>query len=122
AALSSVQALGVTMKFAIVISAALTVTAVFAVKKSPGPGCIDMVPECPGWAADGECEKNPGGMRPNCPKSCGMCGKTVECVDTNPDECVDGWVDGDCTNGNRIWMFFNCPKTCGTCDVPFTGL
>jgi hypothetical protein len=28
---------------------------------------------CAGWAKGGECDKNPGYMRGNCPKSCGAC-------------------------------------------------
>lgn len=35
--------------------------------------CRDSVTSCSMWAEAGECAKNPGYMRPNCPKSCDAC-------------------------------------------------
>lgn len=35
--------------------------------------CQDTVTTCATWAEAGECLKNPGYMRPNCPKSCDAC-------------------------------------------------
>ena len=35
--------------------------------------CVDKNDGCEDWAANGECEKNPGYMRPECAKSCGLC-------------------------------------------------
>lgn len=32
---------------------------------------------CPGWAKNGECQKNPGFMKINCRKSCNTCGKLL---------------------------------------------
>lgn len=85
----------------------------------PLKGCLDMDEECIIWASVGECKKNPTWMMPNCPVSCGLCGKKVKCMDLYR-ECT-GWAnEGECTE-NRIWMFFNCPKSCSTCDQAFTG-
>ncbi|CAL4067743.1 unnamed protein product, partial [Meganyctiphanes norvegica] len=108
----------VIMKFLILICA-LTVAVVVAQDKTAG--CIDQVPDCPKWAADGECKKNPVWMKPNCPVSCELCDKVVKCVDSYKDQCVEWKKNGDCTSENRIWMFFNCPKACGTCGTKFTG-
>ena len=49
-----------------------------AAKKSASRGpatgaCVDKNDGCEDWAANGECEKNPGYMRPECAKSCGLC-------------------------------------------------
>jgi len=35
--------------------------------------CEDAAEGCVGWASGGECERNPGFMRPNCRLSCGVC-------------------------------------------------
>jgi len=35
--------------------------------------CDDRVQQCPGFAANGECDRNPGWMIVNCPKSCRAC-------------------------------------------------
>ena len=35
--------------------------------------CRDTNENCKHWAEAGECENNPGFMRPNCPKSCDSC-------------------------------------------------
>lgn len=40
---------------------------------SAPPTCQDFDPSCPGWAAIGQCEKNPPYMIPYCPLSCGVC-------------------------------------------------
>jgi hypothetical protein len=37
------------------------------------PGCKDDADACAGWAAAGECEKNPGFMQSNCKLTCGTC-------------------------------------------------
>jgi hypothetical protein len=34
----------------------------------------DKNPDCAAWSARGECEKNPGYMKPNCQVSCNCCG------------------------------------------------
>ena len=41
--------------------------------------CKDEDPQCPGWAAVGECTANPNFMLISCAKSCGQCeaGKTL---------------------------------------------
>lgn len=35
--------------------------------------CIDADKRCGGWAAAGECEKNPGYMLTSCRKACNKC-------------------------------------------------
>jgi hypothetical protein len=37
------------------------------------PGCQDDADACSGWAAAGECEKNPGFMQSSCKLTCGTC-------------------------------------------------
>ena len=39
------------------------------------PGCDDEHDICGEWASSGECEANPGYMRLNCQKACGLCAK-----------------------------------------------
>ena len=39
-----------------------------------GSSCKDNNKSCSGWAANGECTKNPGYMLVNCKKSCNKCG------------------------------------------------
>ncbi|CAL4061469.1 unnamed protein product, partial [Meganyctiphanes norvegica] len=38
-----------------------------------GGSCSDSNPGCPGWAGNGECQKNPSYMKNNCKKSCNNC-------------------------------------------------
>jgi len=45
---------------------------VYAVELSSG-GCIDLHPKCALWAVNGECDKNPRWMKPNCMESCHSC-------------------------------------------------
>lgn len=40
---------------------------------TPTDGCFDKVKTCPTWADAGECERNAGYMKENCPKSCNLC-------------------------------------------------
>ena len=42
--------------------------------------CRDKNPECALWASweSNECDKNPGYMKVNCPRSCGVC--TLESI------------------------------------------
>ena len=35
--------------------------------------CADADAECPAWATDGECSRNPEYMHAECRKSCGLC-------------------------------------------------
>nr|VZI01845.1 unnamed protein product [Spirometra erinaceieuropaei] len=80
--------------------------------------------ECIGWAARGECQKNPIWMATNCAKSCGRCGdstdettdNSADCRDTYafPKECIGWAASGECQK-NPIWMAANCAKSCGRC-------
>ena len=48
----------------------------------------DQRTDCPGWAAAGECERNPGAVLPSCPDSCDVCGAR-HCADTNATLCSE---------------------------------
>ncbi|XP_033104243.1 balbiani ring protein 3-like isoform X2 [Anneissia japonica] len=82
------------------------------------PDCKDTTKKCVGWAKNGDCEKNPKWMKPNCPLSCNSC----EIVSTLVAGCRDVqrkcpmWAEnGDCqTNPN--FMFPNCPLSCNSCN------
>ncbi|BHF60770.1 metalloendopeptidase activity [Sparganum proliferum] len=86
--------------------------------------------ECVGWAARGECQKNPIWMSANCAKSCGRCGgSTDETTDNSaackdiyafPKECVGWAARGECQK-NPIWMSANCAKSCGKCSETNTN-
>ncbi|KAL3827323.1 hypothetical protein ACHAXA_005069 [Cyclostephanos tholiformis] len=39
--------------------------------------CVDKEPRCPGWAAEGECDKNPDYMLLDCAVSCNSCPEPV---------------------------------------------
>lgn len=39
-------------------------------------GCFDLSTDCAPWAKGGQCKANPGFMKDNCPKSCGLCTTT----------------------------------------------
>merc|ERR1719346_256188 len=47
--------------------------AIDAVLLPPPPPCSDDNQMCPDWAANGECEMNPGFMLENCKQSCSVC-------------------------------------------------
>jgi len=47
-----------------------------------GSSCVDKNPSCRSWASRGECNRNPGYMNTNCPKSCNKCGTTKKKVTT----------------------------------------
>ncbi|XP_061171818.1 zinc metalloproteinase nas-15-like [Saccostrea echinata] len=79
---------------------------------------------CNVWAKQGECERNPRYMKPNCARACGICSDALaadrvvgdQCVDAYPEGTCKGWkAIGDCVS-NEKWMAQNCKKTCGVCD------
>ena len=45
----------------------------FARSAESQAGCMDENPDCPNWAAQGECQANPSFMLQSCKKSCGKC-------------------------------------------------
>ena len=49
--------------------------------------CVDLNDSCLDWATDGECEKNPGYMIKDCPRSCNVCGEDDD------DEGSDDWYE-----------------------------
>jgi len=77
----------------------------------PTPGCSDNNSKCPGWAASGECDKNPWYMLKNCIKSCKVCG----CRDFRP-RCVEWANRGECDGKNSNYMKFFCKKSCKICS------
>jgi hypothetical protein len=58
---------------AVLCSSSSAAGAYFMFFKGDDPNCIDENKECPGWAAIGECEANPGYMLSFCRKSCNTC-------------------------------------------------
>ncbi len=83
-------------------------------------GCADKNFECPSWAAEGECSKNPGWMLANCALSCDSCegGDSNEpaptCVDSD-NRCPE-WAAADECYKNPVWMGNNCKLSCGGCQ------
>jgi len=82
---------------------------------APTPGCSDSNQYCADWAANGECESNPGFMLDACPASCGACSTPGPCSDDN-QYCEDWAASGQCeTNPN--YMLETCRKSCGVCSL-----
>ena len=96
--------------------------------------CVDLNPQCAGWAEVGECARNPQAMERSCPLSCGVCtdggeiggGRAawgegeaattvanVLCLDSRPD-CVGWAAAGECARNAGVPKA--CPKSCGRCD------
>ncbi|XP_076453477.1 uncharacterized protein LOC143288737 [Babylonia areolata] len=81
-----------------------------------GP-CTDESDNCPGWAASGECSKNPGYMLLHCKLSCDLC--SGPCID-HSDNCP-GWADyGECTR-NPGYMLRHCKVSCNVCSPAGSG-
>lgn len=83
--------------------------------------CVDKNSQCGGWAAIGECTKNPDYMLENCKKSCKKCGggggggeDKGDCVNKHKN-CNDWATRGEC-NANPVYMNENCKKACGKCE------
>jgi len=55
-------------------------------------------PNCGSWANNGECDKNPVYMVPNCPNECRY-------------KCINWANAGECEK-NPGWMLPNCPNEC----------
>lgn len=69
--------------------------------------CIDSDTKCAGWAAVGECDKNPVWMNVNCALSCcSFCKSMCRC----DDSCNNGiWKgDGQCDDGGVGSQFQDC--------------
>lgn len=76
---------------------------------TPITGCVDTNPtNCPGWAAQGYCKKNPKYMQVHCCKSC------ASCTDKNSKDCPRWAANGECTK-NPGHMIKTCCKACATC-------
>ena len=91
----------------------------------------DTDARCAQWAADGECNSNPGFMMQSCARSCGKCegGSTVPrmparralrgCHDELEYNCSSRAVRGECESdkGEMLWR---CPAACRVC--PYLSL
>lgn len=78
------------------------------------PACTtDLDSSCEGWAAVGECEKNPLWMIPNCCLSCKHHNAPEDCIDSS-EKCPLWAFNGECEQ-NRVWMTKNCRKSCIVC-------
>ena len=96
-------------------------------------GCKDERPDCAGWAADGECEANPGYMMTACAHSCTRCGEGPSGVgvmrskkeragrrdsacDNLDDDCEARVAAGGCHDGSDTPL--RCPSGCRICRFP----
>jgi len=96
-------------------------------------GCKDERPDCAGWAADGECEANPGYMMTSCAHSCTRCGEGPSGVgvmrskkeragrrdsacDNLDDDCEARVAAGGCHDGSDTPL--RCPSGCRICRFP----
>ena len=95
--------------------------------------CRDERPDCAGWAADGECEANPGYMMTACAHSCTRCAEGPEgvgvlrskeerakrrdagCDDLDAD-CDQRVAAGACHDGSDAPL--RCPAGCRICRFP----
>jgi len=82
---------------------------------APTPGCSDTNQYCEDWAANGECEINPGWMLDSCPASCDVCSSPGLCTDEN-QYCEDWAASGQC-EANPNYMLESCRKSCGVCSL-----
>ena len=96
-------------------------------------GCKDERPDCAGWAADGECEANPGYMMTACAHSCTRCaegpsgvgvmrskkeraGRRDSACDNLDDDCEARVAAGGCHDGSDTPL--RCPSGCRICRFP----
>ena len=96
-------------------------------------GCKDERPDCAGWAADGECEANPGYMMTSCAHSCTRCGEGPSGVgvmrskkeragrrdsacENLDDDCEARVAAGGCHDGSDTPL--RCPSGCRICRFP----
>lgn len=70
---------------------------------------------CEVWAANGECEKNPLWMIPNCCVSCKYHQMPKDCKDASPN-CPVWAYTGECEI-NPLWMLKNCRQSCNQCGA-----
>merc|ERR1719361_1558325 len=84
--------------------------------------------QCRGWAARGECTKNPNYMKVCCAGSCNSCPQTSKCKNGHgaPSWCRAGqphchsWaVRGEC-NKNPKYMKVCCAGSCNSCAAATT--
>ena len=82
--------------------------------------CFDKDPNCPEWAAAGECVANPEYMLAECAPSCGApCPpeRAPDCVDRDKTGACAGWAaSGEC-EANPAFMKLRCAASCNTCDM-----
>ena len=102
------------------------------VKPQEEEGCVDTHDGCAAWAAQGECENNPGFMRTACAASCLTCAEVradlmvsadlarrraepgaTACEDEH-DDCGSWAARGECEN-NKGFMILECSSSCATC-------
>lgn len=82
----------------------------------PTTECKDDNSGCVGWAARGECKRNPAFMLKNCRLSCEVCKgqKPKECKDYNSG-CTGWALRGECKK-NPGYMLKNCRLSCKVCE------
>ncbi|XP_021361878.1 putative tyrosinase-like protein tyr-3 [Mizuhopecten yessoensis] len=74
-----------------------------------GDDCNNYEIQCRGWAATGECDRNPMYMHRTCQHACGTCA----CSDNN-EQCETWAGIGECSF-NPGYMISHCRLSCGRC-------
>merc|ERR1719166_139436 len=84
----------------------------------PPVPCSDGNQMCGAWAANGECEGNPGWMLENCRQSCGVCSPPAPgpCSDDN-QMCGEWAANGECQS-NPGYMLEHCCQSCSGPPTP----
>ena len=105
----------------------------FASLQPKADSCTDAQAECAGWAAGGECEKNPTFMLTSCADSCTRCNEGPEGIGKPrsrgeilarkdswcgnlDDNCNERAAAGDCHNGTDAPI--RCAGACRICGFP----
>ena len=105
----------------------------FASLQPKADSCTDAQAECAGWAAGGECEKNPTFMLTSCADSCTRCNEGPEGIGKPrsrgeilarkdswcgnlDDDCKERAAAGDCHNGTDAPI--RCAGACRICGFP----
>ncbi|XP_077981144.1 uncharacterized protein LOC144436273 [Glandiceps talaboti] len=99
------------MKLCLII---LVIPIFLTVTRAANEDCVDKDFQCADWAINGECQKNPLYMLPNCRISCKQCVLSdKDCVDKNI-QCADWAINGECQK-NPLYMLPNCRISCKQC-------
>lgn len=77
--------------------------------------CKDKKKQCQSWAQAGQCEEYEHWMNFNCPKSCNMCGTTVDISCADREKKCPLWATKRECRKNKGWFLPNCQYSCNAC-------